>query len=235
MWPTAKRHSMQRYCGDYFLPAKGDTNVVSNAKTVYEKEPRAIEERSFRLIRDTLSCYAIDKELMDIAVRLVHAGADFALANLLEAHNNALEAARTVLPAGGEIFCDVEMLKAGVSRTECARMGLETVCFIRGEETARRAASGGVTRAMASVDAAVERGVRIFAFGNAPTALFRLLEHIERGVPVDFICGMPVGFVGAADSKEALAASGVPSLLLRGPRGGSSLCAACMNALLRLV
>ena len=208
---------------------------MEKAKRDYEQGPKAIEKRSFEIIRETLSCYAVDESLMDVAIRVVHAGADFALANLLEAHNDALLVAKKVLPAGGKIFCDVEMLKAGISRTECARLELETVCFIHDEETVRRAHDEGITRAMASVDLAVERGVRIFAFGNAPTALFRLLEHAERGAPVDFACGMPVGFVGAADSKMALAETDIPSFLLRGPRGGSSLCAACMNALLRMV
>ena len=208
---------------------------MEKAKRDYEQGPKAIETRSFEIIRETLSCYAVDESLMDVAIRVVHAGADFALANLLEAHNDALSAAKKVLPAGGKIFCDVEMLKAGISRTECARLDLETVCFIHDEETVRRAHDEGITRAMASVDLAVERGVRIFTFGNAPTALFRLLEHAERGAPVDFACGMPVGFVGAAESKMALAETDIPSFLLRGPRGGSSLCAACMNALLRMV
>lgn len=208
---------------------------MEGTKRDYERDPEAIERRSFEIIRDAIACYAIDDSLMNIAVRVVHAGADFALANLLEAHNGALSAAREVLPAGGKIYCDVEMLKAGVSRAECARLGLEAVCFIREEETARRARGEGITRAMASVDLAVERGVRIFAFGNAPTALFRLLEHAESGAPVDFVCGMPVGFVGAAESKRALGETDLSSILLRGPRGGSSLCAACMNALLRMV
>jgi precorrin-8X/cobalt-precorrin-8 methylmutase len=201
----------------------------------YKKDPAEIEERSFRIIRDTLSCYAIDEELMSVAVRVVHAGGDFSLANLIESCNNALESMRVALASRGQIFCDVEMLKSGISRRECARLGLETVCFIHDEEIAERARRDKVTRAMASVDVAVERGIRIFAFGNAPSALFRLIEHRERGAAVDFACGMPVGFVGAADSKGALRASDIPSILLRGPRGGSGLCAACMNALLRMV
>lgn len=208
---------------------------MEKKKRNYERDPGAIEERSFEIIRETLSCYAVDEPLLDVAIRVVHAGADFSLASLLEARNDALSAAKKVLPAGGKIFCDVEMLKAGISRTECARLGLEAVSFIRDEEVSRRARDEGITRAMASVDLAVERGVRIFAFGNAPTALFRLLERAESGAPVDFVCGMPVGFVGAAESKRALAETDLPSILLRGPRGGSSLCAACMNALLRMV
>jgi precorrin-8X/cobalt-precorrin-8 methylmutase len=201
----------------------------------YEKNPTKIEERSFDVIRNTLSCYAIGRDLFEVAVRVVHAGGDFSLANLIGSQKNAIESARGAFASGGRIFCDVEMLRAGISRGECARLGLEAVCFIHDDETAERARGDGITRAMASVDIAVERGVRIFAFGNAPSALYRLLEHRENGAPVDFVCGMPVGFVGAAESKEALRASGIPAIFLRGPRGGSGLCAACMNALLRMV
>jgi precorrin-8X/cobalt-precorrin-8 methylmutase len=214
------------------LPEGG--TVLSKEKKNYERSPIDIEERSFEIIRNTLSCYAIDEGLMDIVVRVVHAGADFSLANLIESRNNALESAFDALRLGGQIFCDVEMLKSGISRGECARLGLEAVSLIHDEAAAERAKAEGMTRAMASVDIAFERGIRIFAFGNAPTALFRLLEHWRNGAQVSFVCAMPVGFVGAADSKEALLASGIPSILLRGPRGGSGLCAACMNALLRM-
>ena len=201
----------------------------------YEQDPANIEARSFEIIRETLSCYAIDERLIDIVVRIVHAGADFTLANLVESRNDGVGSALRAFAHGGRIFCDVEMLKAGISRKECERLGLEPISYIHDEDVAAKAKSAGITRAMAALDKAVAEGVRIFAFGNAPTALFRLLEHVERGVPADFVCGMPVGFVGAADSKGALAASGVPSMLIRGPRGGSNLCAACMNALLRMV
>lgn len=201
----------------------------------YEQNPGNIEQRSFGIIRETLSCYAIDESLSDVVVRVVHAGADFSLANLIEAGNGAVEAARSAFSRGGRLFCDVEMLKAGISRKECARLGLEPVSYIHDEAARVRSEREGITRAMASVDLAVEGGVRIFAFGNAPTALCRLLEHHDRGAPIDFVCGMPVGFVGAADSKAALAASRIPFVLMRGPRGGSGLCAACVNALLRMV
>jgi precorrin-8X/cobalt-precorrin-8 methylmutase len=201
----------------------------------YKKDPTEIERRSFEIIREALSCYAIDERLMDVVVRIVHAAGDFSLGNLIETRNGALGLVREAFSSGGQIFCDVEMLKSGISRSECARLGLEPVCFIHDEKTAERAQRNGVTRAMASVDIAVERGTRLFAFGNAPTALFRLLELREIGADVDFAVGMPVGFVGAADSKELLGASDIPSIFLRGPRGGSGLCAACINALLRMV
>jgi precorrin-8X/cobalt-precorrin-8 methylmutase len=208
---------------------------VSDFGGSYEREPLNIEEQSFDLIRKVLSSYAIDESLLDIVVRVVHAGADFSLANLIEAKNNAVIAARGALSRGGVIFCDVEMLRSGISRRECERLKLKPVSYIHDEDVARAAKEQGITRAMASVDKALKEGVRIFAFGNAPTALFRLLERIRAGAFVDFVCGMPVGFVGAADSKEELASSDIPSILLKGPRGGSGLCAACLNALLRMV
>lgn len=216
-----------------FFCRKGDV-VLSNLWENYERGPKDIERRSFDIIRETLSCYAIDERLLEIVVRVVHAGADFSLANLVESHNGAVEAARNAFLQGGGIFCDVEMLKAGISKTECSRLGLEPVSYIHAPQVRERAQSLEITRAMASVDLAVEEGIRIFAFGNAPTALFRLLEHVRKGAAVDFVCGMPVGFVGAADSKQALSLSSVPAILMRGPRGGSGLCAACMNALLRM-
>jgi precorrin-8X/cobalt-precorrin-8 methylmutase len=216
-----------------FYPRGGEN--LSGTGGDYDRQPSGIEERSFEIIRNTLSCYAVDGPMIDVAVRVVHAGADFSLANLIEAKNGGLEAARAALSRGGIIYCDVEMLKSGISRGECARLNLEPVSYIHDEEARRSSAERGITRAMASVDMAIERGVRIFAFGNAPTALFRLIERAAEGAPVDFVCGMPVGFVGAADSKEALALSGIPSILLKGPRGGSGLCAACVNALLRMV
>jgi precorrin-8X/cobalt-precorrin-8 methylmutase len=194
-----------------------------------------IEERSFDIIRETLRCYALDESLVDVAVRVVHAGADFSLASLIEARNDAVASARGALSRGGVIFCDVEMLRSGISRRECERLNLKPVSYIHDEDVRCVSEREGITRAMASVDKAVGEGVRIFAFGNAPTALFRLLERVEEGAPADFVVGMPVGFVGAADSKARLAESGVPSILIRGPRGGSGLAAACVNALLRMV
>jgi precorrin-8X/cobalt-precorrin-8 methylmutase len=201
----------------------------------YEHEPSGIEERSFEIIRRTLSCYAINEQLLDIAVRVVHAGADFSLASLLEAGNDAINAARRAFSRGGVIFCDVEMLRSGISRGECERLRLEPRSYIHDDSVIAEAERRGVTRAMISVDRAIEEGVRIFAFGNAPTALFRLLDMARQGAEVDFVCGMPVGFVGAAESKALLASSGIPSITMRGPRGGSGLCAACVNALMRMV
>ena len=201
----------------------------------YDVDPSSIEKRSFGLIRSALESYAVEPSLMDIVVRLVHAGADFSLANLVEMSEGALDAAREALSKGGVIYCDVEMLKSGISRAECARLKLTPRVYIHDDDVREASERLGVTRAMTSVDRALDDRVRVFAFGNAPTALFRLIERVRDGASADFVCGMPVGFVGAAESKAMLAESGIPSIIIRGPRGGSSLCAACMNAILRTV
>ena len=114
-------------------------------------------------------------------------------------------------------------------RERCWRRGAAPACL---PEEHRPAVDHALT--LAAVDLAADQGVRLYAFGNAPTALFRLLERAEAGAPVDFVCAFPVGFVGAAESKRALLASGLPCVVLSGPRGGSNLCAAACNALLRL-
>jgi precorrin-8X/cobalt-precorrin-8 methylmutase len=200
----------------------------------YEQKPQAIEDTSFAMIRTVLASYAVPKALLPVVIRVVHAGADFSLASLVTVGGTTVPDLAARLRRGGRLFCDVSMLAAGISRKIAAACGLDPFASVHDESVAEKAAAKGITRAMAAVDMAVAQGVRLFAFGNAPTALFRLLEHAREGAPVDAVIGMPVGFVGAADSKEALLASGLPCLTLRGPRGGSNLCAAALNALLRM-
>lgn len=201
----------------------------------YISSPTGIEEKSFALIQEVLASHDVSRELLPVVTRIVHAAADFSLAELVESHGGGIETIPVAFGRGGILHCDVQMLRAGISQPLCNAFGMETVCLIRDPEIFDQARKQGITRAMASIDMAVSRGVRLFAFGNAPTGLFRLLEHVRKGYRVDGVIGMPVGFVGAAESKSALAeCSEVPSLIVRGPRGGSTLCAAAINALLRL-
>jgi len=101
-----------------------------NAGIGYENKPSGIEGRSFEFIKNALESYAVDPSLMDIAIRVVHAGADFSLANLIEANEGAIDAARAAFSRGGVIYCDVEMLKSGISRGECARLKLTPRSYI---------------------------------------------------------------------------------------------------------
>lgn len=200
---------------------------------VYVDHPETIERTSLDLIDSVLSSYGIDTDLLPLVRRVVHASADFSLANLIAATRPLAQVARP-FAEGGPVFCDVSMVASGISPGLRREANLEPVALIHDEKVARLAAASGQTRAMAAVDLAIDEGISLFAFGNAPTALFRLLERAADGAPVRAIVAMPVGFVGAAASKERLLASGLPSVALRGPRGGSNLCAAAVNALLRL-
>jgi precorrin-8X/cobalt-precorrin-8 methylmutase len=149
---------------------------------------------------------------------------------------NLVGAARGALAAGAPILCDAEMVAQGITRARLPA-GNEVICTLRDPRVASLAAKLGNTRSAAALDLWGDRlGGAVVAIGNAPTALFRLLDLIDAGAPKPgAILGIPVGFVGAAESKEALAADprGVPFLIVRGRMGGSAMTAAAVNALAR--
>jgi precorrin-8X/cobalt-precorrin-8 methylmutase len=144
----------------------------------------------------------------------------------------AAEAARDALRAGAPIFCDARMVAEGITRARLAKNN-EVICTLSDPATPELAAKLGTTRTAAAIELWLTRlGGSVVAIGNAPTALFRLLEAISGGTlrPAAVI-GMPVGFVGAAESKEALIESGLPAVVMRGRKGGSAMAAAAVNAL----
>nr|BFE68955.1 hypothetical protein GCM10020092_022560 [Actinoplanes digitatis] len=141
-------------------------------------------------------------------------------------------AARKALLGGAPILCDAEMVAAGVTRARLPA-GNEVVCTLRDPAVPALAARTGDTRSAAALELWGDRlAGAVVAIGNAPTALFRLLEMIEDGAPRPAaVLGIPVGFIGAAESKDALAASDLEFLVVRGRRGGSAITAAAVNAL----
>jgi precorrin-8X/cobalt-precorrin-8 methylmutase len=140
--------------------------------------------------------------------------------------------ARKALLGGAPILCDAEMVAAGITRKRLPA-GNEVICTLRDPSVPALAASLGTTRSAAALDLWGDRlGGAVVAIGNAPTALFRLLEMVAAGAPRPAaVLGIPVGFIGAAESKDALAASGLDHLIVRGRRGGSAITAAAVNAL----
>jgi precorrin-8X/cobalt-precorrin-8 methylmutase len=184
-----------------------------------------IEQESYRILRERLDLSHLPPLSRAVAERIVHAAADVALFETLVLDEAALERGRAALRAGAPIVVDSRMTAVGVtSRT--AQVPLDDPAV------PERAAAGGITRSAAAMRLAVERARpgAVWAVGNAPTALFALLEH----PPPDpaLVVGLPVGFVGAAEAKAALAASGLPCVTNRGERGGSALAVAAVNALL---
>jgi precorrin isomerase len=200
----------------------------------YLRDPDEIYRRSFAIIRAETDLSRLPPGIADVAVRLVHACGMTDIAADLVAGGDVASAARNALAAGAPVICDVRMTAEGIIRRRlpCAN---DIICEIGAAETARIAEARGTTRSAAAVELWRERlAGAVVAIGNAPTALFRLLEILAEGAPPPAaILAFPVGFVGAAESKDALieSGSGVPFLTLCGRRGGSAMAAAAVNAL----
>ena len=198
----------------------------------YQKDAAAIYRRSFAIIRSEADLARFSLLEERVAVRVIHACGTVEAANDLIFSPGAAEAARDALRAGAPIFCDARMVAEGVTR---ARLPLnnDVICTLGDPATTELALKLGTTRTAAAIELWLPRlGGSLVAVGNAPTALFRLLETIAGGAPRPAaIIGMPVGFVGAAESKEALIESGLPAIVMRGRKGGSAMAAAAVNAL----
>ncbi len=189
----------------------------------------AIEQRSFQIIDQQLTDWvSADPKVRAIVRRVVHTTADVSFARTLRIHPQAIERGLAALASSKPIFCDVKMLQAGMTRVPG-----EVICLMDQDEVAARARAGGGTRAAAAMEMLAQRWEgAIVAIGNAPTALTRLLELTAGGVPGPaLVVGLPVGFVGARESKQALLESDLCYITNVGPRGGSPVAAAVVNAL----
>src|SRR3984885_6326488 len=205
-------------------------------RAAYLRDGTAIYERSFAIIRTEADLSRFAPEEADVAVRMIHACGQVDMAQHFVFGGGVIAAARGALAGGAPIFCDAEMVAHGVTRARLPAQN-DVICTLNDPRTAALAAKNGTTRSGAALDLWTDRMAgAVVAIGNAPTALFRLLEMLDAGAPKPAaILGIPVGFVGAAESKEALAADprGVPFLIVRGRMGGSAMTAAALNALAR--
>jgi precorrin-8X/cobalt-precorrin-8 methylmutase len=205
-------------------------------RAAYLRDGTAIYERSFAIIRTEADLSRFAPEEADVAVRMIHACGQVDMAQHFVFGGGVIAAARGALAGGAPIFCDAEMVAHGVTRARLPAQN-DVICTLNDPRTAALAAKNGTTRSAAALDLWTDRlAGAVVAIGNAPTALFRLLEMLDAGAPKPAaILGIPVGFVGAAESKEALAADsrGVPFLIVRGRMGGSAMTAAAINALAR--
>ncbi len=205
-------------------------------KQDYLRDGAAIYERSFAIIRAEADLARFSPDEADIAVRMIHACGQVSAAEFLAFAPGLAAAARGALARGAPILCDAEMVAHGVTRARLPANNA-VVCTLRDPAVPELAAKLGTTRSAAALELWRDQlDGALVAIGNAPTALFRLLELLEAGAARPAaILGIPVGFVGAAESKEALAANsyGVPWLIVRGRMGGSAMTAAAINALAR--
>lgn len=202
----------------------------------YIRDGNAIYEKSFATIRAEADLWRFSEAEADVAIRMIHACGQVEAAKHFVFSPGFVEAARGALAAGAPILCDAQMVAHGVTRARLPANN-EVICTLSDPRTADIAETIGNTRSAAAIDLWGERlAGAVVAIGNAPTALFYLLEKLRDGAPKPAaIIGMPVGFVGAAESKDALADNsyGVPFAIVRGRLGGSAMTAAALNSLAR--
>ena len=205
-------------------------------QAAYLRDGTAIYERSFAIIRAEADLSRFSGEEADVAVRMIHACGAVEAAQHIVFGPNLVAAVRGALATGAPIFCDAEMVAHGITRARLPARN-DVICTLNDPRVPDLAKKLQTTRSAAALELWRDRlAGAVVAIGNAPTALFRLLELLDGGAPKPaVILGIPVGFVGAAESKDALAADsrGVPFLIVRGRIGGSAMTAAAVNALAR--
>lgn len=200
----------------------------------YIRQPEKIYEQSFATVRRETNFAGLTEDLSEVLVRIVHSCGMPEIAADFRFSSDVISSATIALKAGAPILCDCEMLTHGIIKKRL-KAGNLVICHLNDEGVPDLATVLKTTRSAAAVEHwKKDLEGAICVFGNAPTALFHLLEMLENGAPRPAaILGFPVGFVGAAESKEALIASGlnIPYLAVTGRRGGSAMAAAALNAL----
>ncbi|WP_320047694.1 precorrin-8X methylmutase [uncultured Ilyobacter sp.] len=204
----------------------------------YIKVPMDIEKRSFEIITEELGekNKLFTEEQAPVIKRLVHTTADFEYADITEFSEGVIEKAMEAIKGGSKIYCDTSMIVNGLSKKNLERFGCVPYSMVSDPEVARVAKERGVTRSMVGMEkAAKDPETKIYLIGNAPTALFTLKELVEKGEAEKpaLVIGVPVGFVGAAESKEALKEmKDIPYIITRGRKGGSTVAVAALHGIL---
>ena len=201
-------------------------------------DPMEIERRSMEIIAPHLAGLRLGEAEIKVYSRIIHAAGDVEYAPIIRMHPDAVGAAQKAIKEGRNIYTDVEMVRTGINKKRLAAFGGEVKCLVADENVAAMAKEEGITRSMAAMRTFGKAlSGSIVAIGNAPTALFEVLRMVEEeNVLPAVIVGIPVGFVGAADSKALLARNGkVPYITVEGTKGGSPIAAAAVNAMLYLL
>ena len=191
------------------------------------KQPMDIENKSMEIIAPHLAGLNLNEAETKVYSRMIHASGDVDYAKVIRLHPKAIEATQEALKRGANIYTDVEMVRTGINKKAFGRYGGKIECRVADPEIAEMAKREGITRSMAAMR----------TFGNAPTALFEVLRLAEEeNILPAVVIGIPVGFVGAADSKKLLAENTlVPYVTVEGTKGGSPIAASVVNAIMYLL
>lgn len=201
-------------------------------------QPMEIETRSFEIIAPYLEKLNLREDEKKIYSRIIHAAGDVEYAPIIKISATAIESAKAAILRGANIFTDVEMVRTGINKRALKKFGGEIFCKVADDETKKIAAQEKITRSMAAMRMFGKNlNGAIVAIGNAPTALFEVLRLVrEENILPAVIIGVPVGFVGAADSKaELFAQDKIPFITVEGTKGGSPIAVAAVNAILYLL
>jgi precorrin-8X/cobalt-precorrin-8 methylmutase len=198
--------------------------------------PNEIEAQSFAIIDSESGSHAFSSDEWQIVRRMIHTSADFDYMKTVRFHPDAISNGIRAIGEGKVIITDTTMARSGINAAGLARFGCRITCLIQDSQVCQSANDTGNTRAAAAVDAALpEMQGGIYVVGNAPTALLRLIELIKTGLACPaLVIGLPVGFVNAAESKADLMAMDYPSISNTGRKGGSTIAACVVNALVKL-
>lgn len=201
----------------------------------YIKSPMDIEKRSFEIITEELGdkVKKFTSEELPIVKRVIHTTADFEYADLIEFKNDAIESAIEALKSRCKIYCDTNMIVNGLNKSILSKFGVEAYSLVGDIEVAKEATKRGVTRSIVGLEKALkDKDTKIFLIGNAPTALYTLLEKMNNNEKPKLVVGAPVGFVGAAESKEELSKYNVPYIRIKGRKGGSTVSVSILHGIL---
>ena len=202
----------------------------------YIKVPMDIEKRSFEIIGEEMGNHDFSDRELNVVKRVIHTTADFDYKDLIRIDEQRIDKALSLIKKGCKIYTDTQMIKSGINKKALEKLGCEIVNYVSTEEAFRIAKEKNITRSMAAIEIAMNEGIEFFVFGNAPTALYRLIELYREGkAKPKFVIGAPIGFVGASESKEELLKTDLDNITIRGRKGGSTVSVAIVNALMYMV
>lgn len=203
----------------------------------YIKKPEDIEKRSFEIITEELGekIKKFTEEELPIVKRVIHTTADFEYADLIEFLEDPISSAKEVLSGGCKIYCDTNMIVNGLSKNILKKFNCIPYTLVSDAEVSKEAKARGVTRSIVGMEhAGKDKETKIFLIGNAPTALYKLKEMIEKNEieKPALVVGVPVGFVGASESKEVFKDTKVPYITINGRKGGSTVAVSILHGIL---
>lgn len=199
----------------------------------YIKNPMDIENKSLKIIESEMKPNNFNKEQLEVVKRVIHTTADFEYADLIEMSNDFIEKGKEALKNSPLIYTDTNMALSGINKIALSKLDGSAICYVNLPEVHCIAKDKGITRSMAAMEKAAIDNASIFVFGNAPTALFKLKELLKEGkINPKLLIAVPVGFVGAAESKENLDTLNIPYITVKGRKGGSTVAASIVNALM---